>query len=104
MARVGKLFESFDYAAAMHEINAFIVTDLSAFYLDSLKDRLYTFAPQSDGRRAAQTTVHRILNALARMTAPVRGPRIRITSAGTAPARTSPMMRPPRKISSAWNS
>ncbi|MCE9581731.1 MAG: isoleucine--tRNA ligase [Planctomycetes bacterium] len=69
--RVESLMNDFDFAHATHEINSFIVTDLSAFYLDAVKDRLYTFAPGSNGRRAAQTVVFEIASALARMTAPV---------------------------------
>lgn len=71
IVRVEQLMNDFDFAHATHEINAFIVTDLSAFYLDAVKDRLYTFAPASSGRRAAQTVVYEIVSALARMTAPV---------------------------------
>jgi isoleucyl-tRNA synthetase len=69
--RVESLMADFDFAHAVHELNAFIVTDLSAFYLDAVKDRLYTFAPASSGRRAAQTAVHGIVSALARICAPV---------------------------------
>jgi isoleucyl-tRNA synthetase len=44
--------------------------DLSSFYFDVLKDRLYTFAPNSRGRRSAQTAVYRIASALVRLIAP----------------------------------
>ncbi len=44
--------------------------DLSAFYFDVLKDRLYTFAPRSAGRRSAQTAIYRIANALVTLIAP----------------------------------
>ncbi len=44
--------------------------DLSAFYFDVLKDRLYTFAPRNRGRRSAQTAVYRIASALLRLIAP----------------------------------
>ncbi len=71
VVKVEQLMNDFDLAHATHEINAFIVTDLSAFYLDAVKDRLYTFAPASSGRRAAQTVVYEIASALARLTAPV---------------------------------
>jgi isoleucyl-tRNA synthetase len=69
--RVAKLMEAFDFAHAMHEINGFIVTDLSAFYLDAVKDRLYTMAAASPARRAAQAVCHAVAGSLARMTAPV---------------------------------
>jgi isoleucyl-tRNA synthetase len=44
---------------------------MSAFYLDVLKDRLYTSPPQSHGRRSAQTVMHNQLDALARLMAPI---------------------------------
>ena len=47
------------------------VVDLSAFYFDVLKDRLYTFATNSRGRRSAQTAVWRIGEALVRLVAPI---------------------------------
>ena len=54
-----------------HAIHDFAVVDLSAFYFDVLKDRLYTFAPRSVGRRSAQTAVYRIASALLRLVAPI---------------------------------
>jgi len=45
--------------------------DLSAFYFDVLKDRLYTYAPNSRGRRSAQTAIWRIGEALVRLLAPI---------------------------------
>jgi isoleucyl-tRNA synthetase len=47
------------------------VVELSAFYFDVLKDRLYTYAPRSQARRAAQTTIWRISEALVRLLAPI---------------------------------
>src|SRR5262249_36891667 len=52
-------------------INHFCVVELSAFYFDVLKDRLYTYAPHSPGRRAAQTAIWRIVEALACLLAPI---------------------------------
>jgi isoleucyl-tRNA synthetase len=52
----------------MHD---FCIVDLSAFYFDVLKDRLYTFAPHSKARRSAQTAIWRIGEALVRLLAPV---------------------------------
>ena len=54
-----------------HRVNHFCVVELSAFYFDVLKDRLYTSAPNSPGRRAAQTAVWRIGEALSRLLAPI---------------------------------
>src|SRR5262249_20786851 len=45
--------------------------DLSAVYFDVLKDRLYTFAPSSKGRRSGQTAIYRIGEALVRLVAPI---------------------------------
>ena len=54
-----------------HALHNFCVLDLSAFYLDILKDRLYTSPPASTARRAAQTVMHTLLSAMARMMAPI---------------------------------
>ena len=64
-------YESFDFHRVFHAIHDFAVVDLSAFYFDVLKDRLYTFAPRSIGRRSAQTAVYRIASALLRLIAPI---------------------------------
>jgi len=47
------------------------IIDLSNFYLDVLKDRMYTFAPTSHERRSAQTVLWRITEALVRLVAPI---------------------------------
>ncbi len=54
-----------------HRINNFCGVELSAFYFDVLKDRLYTSARRSVSRRAAQTAVWRIGEALVRLLAPI---------------------------------
>ncbi|MFP5228876.1 MAG: class I tRNA ligase family protein, partial [Acidobacteriota bacterium] len=54
-----------------HAVNEFCIVDLSAFYLDVLKDRLYTFAPKGIERRSAQTVLWRITEALVRLVAPI---------------------------------
>ncbi len=69
--KVTKAYENFDFHEVFHRIYNFCVVDMSAIYLDILKDRLYTFAPESLERRAAQWTVYQILNALVRLMAPV---------------------------------
>jgi len=48
-----------------------VIVELSAFYVDVVKDRLYTFAPKSAGRRAAQTALWRIGEAMTRLLAPI---------------------------------
>jgi isoleucyl-tRNA synthetase len=64
-------YEEFEFQRVVHAVQDFAVVDLSAFYFDILKDRMYTFAPDSPGRRSAQTAVWRIAHALVRLLAPV---------------------------------
>jgi isoleucyl-tRNA synthetase len=52
-------------------VNYYCVTELSAFYFDVLKDRLYVSAPKSQARRSAQTAIWHIGEALARLLAPI---------------------------------
>ncbi len=63
-------YDNFDFHRVYHALHDFCTVDLSAFYFDVLKDRLYTFAPKNPGRRSAQTAVYRIANALVRLIAP----------------------------------
>jgi len=69
--RARQWYESFDFHRVFHAVHDFAVVDLSAFYFDVLKDRLYTFAPRSAGRRSAQTAIYRIASALVRLIAPI---------------------------------
>ena len=64
-------YERFEFHVVYHTLYNFCVVDLSSFYLDVLKDRLYTFAPNSPQRRAAQTTLFRIADTLVRLLAPI---------------------------------
>jgi isoleucyl-tRNA synthetase len=64
-------YEEFAFHKIYQMANHFVVVELSAFYLDIIKDRLYTYAPQSLGRRAAQTVLWRIAEALVRLLAPI---------------------------------
>ncbi len=68
---VRKWYEDFAFHKIYHRINHFCVVDLSAFYFDVIKDRLYTFAPNSAGRRSAQTAIWRISEAMTRLLAPI---------------------------------
>jgi isoleucyl-tRNA synthetase len=52
-------------------VNAFMTVDLSAFYLDVSKDRLYTFGARSRERRSAQTALYLMADGLARLMAPI---------------------------------
>ena len=64
-------FEGFDFQTATRALTEFITIDLSAFYLDISKDRLYTFAADSRERRSAQTVQALIADGLARLMAPI---------------------------------
>jgi isoleucyl-tRNA synthetase len=69
--RVLKSYDSYDFHVLYHAVHNFCSVDMSAFYLDVLKDRLYTSPKESLARRSAQTAMYRILDALTRMMAPV---------------------------------
>lgn len=69
--RVEEAYERFEFHVVYHTLYNFCVVDLSSFYLDVLKDRLYTFAPNSTQRRAAQTALFRISDTLVRLLAPI---------------------------------
>jgi isoleucyl-tRNA synthetase len=70
-ADVIRWYDEFAFHKIYHRINDFCVVELSAFYFDVLKDRLYTSAPNSRARRAAQTAIWRIGEALVRLLAPI---------------------------------
>jgi isoleucyl-tRNA synthetase len=69
--RVLGWYEGFEFHRIYHAVNEFAIADLSAFYLDVLKDRMYTFAPSSKARRSAQTVLWKITEALTRLLAPI---------------------------------
>ncbi len=69
--RVRRAYEGYDFHLIYHSLHNFCAVDLSAFYLDILKDRVYTSAPRSRLRRAAQTSMYEILDTLVRLMAPV---------------------------------
>jgi isoleucyl-tRNA synthetase len=69
--KIRKAYEEFQFHRAYHALNEFVNTDLSALYLDVLKDRLYTFAPNHKARRSAQTALWHIAETLTRLVAPI---------------------------------
>ncbi len=69
--QVLRWYENFEFHRIYHAVNEFAIADLSAFYLDVLKDRMYTFAPTSKARRSAQTTLWTITETLVRLVAPI---------------------------------
>ncbi|MGZ8848433.1 MAG: class I tRNA ligase family protein, partial [Pyrinomonadaceae bacterium] len=64
-------YEAYDFHGVYQRLHQFCTVTLSARYFDILKDRLYTFAPRNPARRAAQTALYRIADALARMMATI---------------------------------
>ncbi len=69
--KVGQGYTDYDYPTIFQLLNAFATVDLSAFYVDVTKDRVYTFAARSRERRAAQTAMYIIVDGLARLVAPI---------------------------------
>ena len=69
--RVSKAYETYEFHLLYHTIHNFCAVDLSAIYLDILKDRVYTSLPDSVERRSAQTVMYEILKTLVTLTAPV---------------------------------
>ncbi|MCI1279747.1 MAG: isoleucine--tRNA ligase [Nitrospira sp.] len=69
--RVRKGYDEFEFHMIFHALNNFCSVDLSAVYLDILKDRLYTFRKDSPLRRGSQTVLFDILVALTKLMAPV---------------------------------
>jgi len=70
-AKVEENYENFSFYKACQHIFNFCNLDMSSFYLDILKDRLYTYSPSAAERRSAQTALYHILDALLKMCAPV---------------------------------
>ena len=64
-------YAAYEFHRVYHAIHDYCVVDLSAFYYDVLKDRLYTKAPNSPSRRSAQTAIYKITDALVRVMAPI---------------------------------
>ena len=71
IARVRRAYEDYQFHAAFHAIHNFCAVDLSALYLDIIKDRLYVSAPDDERRRATQTVCFEVLTALTRLMAPI---------------------------------
>ena len=64
-------YEHYDFSRAYHALYNFCVIDMSNFYMDVIKDRLYTEKKDSAARRAAQTAMYIILDAMTRLVAPI---------------------------------
>ncbi len=64
-------YRSYEFHSLQHAIHHFCVVDMSNFYLDIIKDRLYTEKADSKARRSAQTAMYKILDSLVKLLAPV---------------------------------
>jgi isoleucyl-tRNA synthetase len=69
--RIVAAYEAYDYPPIFQAINTFATVDLSAFYSDISKDRLYTFAARGRQRRSAQTAIYVMADGLTRLLAPI---------------------------------
>jgi isoleucyl-tRNA synthetase len=64
-------YAAYEFHRVYHAIHDYCIVDLSAFYYDVLKDRLYTKAPNNKSRRSGQTAIWKITGALVRLLAPI---------------------------------
>ncbi|MEW6115578.1 MAG: isoleucine--tRNA ligase [Nitrospirota bacterium] len=69
--RVTEAYERFDFHEVFHSLYNFCIVDMSSFYLDILKDRLYTFRKDSVERRAAQWVLCHIVTDMTKLMAPI---------------------------------
>ncbi|MDY6987730.1 MAG: isoleucine--tRNA ligase [Thermodesulfobacteriota bacterium] len=71
VTRTRGAYESFEFHAVYHALYNYCTLDMGAFYLDVLKDRLYTSPRRSHARRSAQSALYIIIDTLARVMAPI---------------------------------
>ncbi|MBU4305691.1 MAG: isoleucine--tRNA ligase [Candidatus Omnitrophica bacterium] len=71
ISQVERAYDKFIFHQAVKLVYNFCIVEMSSFYLDVLKDRLYTFAPASRRRRSSQTVLYEILMALIKIIAPI---------------------------------
>ncbi|PRR70174.1 isoleucine--tRNA ligase [Neomoorella humiferrea] len=69
--KVTRAYEDYEFHVVYHAIHNFCAVDLSAVYLDIIKDRLYTWPAASRGRRSAQTVLYATINVLVRLLTPI---------------------------------
>jgi len=69
--RCQKAYDSYEFHVVYYSLYKFCIVELSGFYLDILKDRLYVSLPDSKDRRSGQTALYLILDHLARIMAPI---------------------------------
>ena len=68
---VGNFYSHYQFSQVYQSVNAFCTTEVSALYVDVLKDRMYCGGKSDVSRRAAQTVMHRIVSALSKLIAPI---------------------------------
>ena len=106
-AKITKAYADFEFHRVYHLLNEFLNSELSAFYLDVLKDRLYTYPVEFKpghaeqerlyvARRSAQTAIYKITDALARLTAP--HPQLHSRRGLPIPPRAHAGQRPPHPL------
>ena len=71
ITKVFAWYDNYEFHSVSHAINDFCVVELSSFYFDILKDRLYCDEADGPERRSAQTALFLILDAMTRMFAPI---------------------------------
>jgi len=71
IARVREAYDRFEFHRAYHRLRQFCAVELSALYLDVLKDRLYVSRADSPARRSAQSTLYDLLTSLTLLMAPI---------------------------------
>jgi isoleucyl-tRNA synthetase len=71
IGKVREGYERFEFHVVYHSVQNFCAVEMSALYFDILKDRLYTFSSNAQGRKSAQTALYEILKALASLLAPI---------------------------------
>jgi len=71
VGEVTKAYETYEFHKVYHAVHNYCAVDLSSFYLDILKDRLYASARTSRLRRSAQTALYQIVSTLVRLVAPI---------------------------------
>ena len=70
-AKIIGAYDDYDYPVVYQTASSFITVDLSAFYVDVTKDRMYTFGAKSEARRSGQTAMYQMVDGLARLLAPI---------------------------------
>jgi isoleucyl-tRNA synthetase len=69
--RIVRAYDAYDFPTIFQSLNTLATVDLSAFYVDVTKDRMYTFAATSPGRRSTQTVMYLMADGIARLLAPI---------------------------------